>query len=137
MIEKVSDLIRLLDNTEDDEAYYRAFGDPEPLDISEDLLPHPDDQPYLFTELLCNLLAEMGPEAREAVPALKRCSEDLTDNLSARFMRLNAAEAVWKITNDPVLSVEICERLLLTRSVGSVVTWSNYSKKSAHRPCLH
>jgi HEAT repeat protein len=27
-------------------------------------------------------------------------------------MRLAAAEAIWKITGDPVLSVEICERLL-------------------------
>ena len=28
-------------------------------------------------------------------------------------MRLAAAEAIWKITFDPLLSVEICERLLL------------------------
>lgn len=28
-------------------------------------------------------------------------------------MKLAAASAIWKITGDPVLSVEICERLLL------------------------
>jgi hypothetical protein len=36
---------------------------PEPLDIDEDLLPHPDDQPFLLREVVCELLAELGPEA--------------------------------------------------------------------------
>ena len=106
-------MIRLRADPDDDEAYHRVFGEPEPIDIAEDLLPHEDAQPFLFKELLCNLLAEQGVDALDAVPALLRCSEDLTDNLSARFMRLHAAEAIWKITGDPILPVEICGRLLL------------------------
>ena len=31
----------------------------------------------------------------------------------ARFMRLAAAEALWKITSDPAIYMPICERLLL------------------------
>lgn len=111
---RIDDLIHVLDDPDDEDAYERAFnltGD-EPLDIDEDLLPPECDLPYMRRELVCNNLAEIGPKAREAVPALVRCSEDLTDNLSARFMRLAAAEAIWKITNDPVLSIDICERLL-------------------------
>ncbi|MCH7871760.1 MAG: hypothetical protein IID33_08665, partial [Planctomycetes bacterium] len=108
----IADLTRLLDDPEDDDAYGRVFGEPEPLDLSEDLLPHEDDQPFLFRELLCNLLAEQGVDARESVPALLRCSEEETDNLCAKFLRLAAAEAVWKITGDPIMSVQICKRLL-------------------------
>ena len=110
---EILDLIRLLDDPDDDDAYGRAFGDPEPLDIDDGLLPHEDDQPFLFREVLCNDLAEMGPEAREAVPAMVRCSQDETDSTACRFMKLAAVTAIWKITGDPILSVQICERLLL------------------------
>ena len=110
---EITDLIRLLDDPEDDDAYYSVFGEPEPLDIDEDLLPPEDDQPFLFKELLCNLLADHGPDALDAVPSLIRCTEDETDNLSARFMRLAAAEAIWKITDDPAIYIPVCERLLL------------------------
>ena len=109
---EIPDLIRLLDDPEDDEALDRAFGEPEPLDIDDDLLPHPDDQPFLFREVICNDLADFGPKALEAVPALVRCSQDEIDSTVARFMRLAAVTAIWKITNDPLLYIPICERLL-------------------------
>lgn len=109
------DLIRLLDDPDDDEAYDRAFGEPEPIDLDDGLLPHPDDQPFLFRELLCNLLAEQGVDAIEAVPALVRCSEDLTDSTLSRFMQLAAVTAIWKITSDPAIDILICERLLLDK----------------------
>jgi HEAT repeat protein len=111
-MEQVTNLIRLLDHPDDDEALDRVFGEPEPLDIDEDLLPHPDDQPFLLREVVCELLADLGAEAREAVPALIRCAEDETNSTVSRFMRLAAVAAIWKITNDPLLYIPICERLL-------------------------
>jgi HEAT repeat protein len=109
-MDRISALIRLLDDPEDADALEVAFGEPEPLDIDDDLLPHEDDQPFLFRELVCTELGEVGPEAAEAPPALLRCVEDETDNTCARFMRLAAAEAIWRITHEPAL--EIWERLL-------------------------
>jgi HEAT repeat protein len=109
-MDKISALIRLLDDPEDADAHHWAFGEPEPLDIDENLLPHEDDRPFLFKELVCTELGEAGPEARGAIPALLRCVEDETDNTCARFMRLAAAEAIWKITHAP--AIEVWERLL-------------------------
>lgn len=109
----IPDLIRLLDDPEDDEALGRIFGEPKSLEIHEDLLAHPDDRPFLFKELVCNLLADHGPDAAEAVPAVLCCVQDETESTCAKFMRLASATAIWEITGDPVLSVEICERLLL------------------------
>jgi HEAT repeat protein len=103
-------LIRLLDDPDDADALEGAFGAPEPLDIDEDLLPIEDDQPFLLRELVCTELGEVGPEAREALPALVRCVEDDTDNTCARSMRLAATEAIWKITHEPAIGV--WERLL-------------------------
>jgi hypothetical protein len=45
---QVPDLIRLLDDPDNADALDRAFGEPEPLDIDEKLLPHPGDQRKLF-----------------------------------------------------------------------------------------
>jgi HEAT repeat protein len=103
-------LIRLLDDPEDADAHHWAFGEPEPLDIDENILPHEDDQPFLLREIVCSELASIGSDAREAIPALLRCVEDETDNTCARFMRLAAASAIWKITHEP--AIEIWERLL-------------------------
>jgi hypothetical protein len=76
----ISDLIRLLDDPDDDEALDRVFGKPEPLNIDEGLLPHELDLPYLRREIVCNELAEIGSGATDAVPALIRCTEDDTDS---------------------------------------------------------
>lgn len=111
----VFDLIRLLADPNDADALDRAFGEPEPLDIDDALLPHEDDRPYLLKEVVCNELADLGPEAREAIPALLRCAENMTGTTVARFMRLSAARAVWKVSRDPSLYIPICERLLLDR----------------------
>jgi HEAT repeat protein len=105
-------LIRLLEDPDDEETLKRAFGEPERLDIDEDRLPHEDDQPFLFREVVCNDLADLGPDAIDAVPALVRCTEDATDSTVARFMRLAAVTAIWKITDDPTIYISICERLL-------------------------
>lgn len=111
----IYDLIRLLDDPNDDDALNRAFGEPEPLDIAENLLPYPDDQPFLLREVVCSDLAAMGPVALDAVPALLRCAEDETDSTVGEFMRLAAVTAIWKITGDPALYMPICERLLLDK----------------------
>jgi len=109
---RITDLIRLLDDPTAADAFDRAFGQPEPLSIHDSLLPHPDDQPYLLLEVVCDELAAIGPNARGAIPALLRCAEDMGSTTVARFMRLSAARAVWKITGDPALFIPICERLL-------------------------
>lgn len=111
----IPDLIRLLDDPHDEDAFDRAFGAPDPLDLDDGLLP-PDEARFFMTqEIACNQLADLGPAAIEAVPALLRCAEDVTDIIENRFMRLAAARAIWKITGDPKLSVPVCERLLLDR----------------------
>ena len=107
---RISALIRLLDDPDDADAIDRVFGEPEPLDIDENLLPHEDDQPFLLKELVCTELGEVGPEAREAIRALLRCVEDETQSTCARSMRLAATEAIWRITHEPVIGV--WERLL-------------------------
>lgn len=109
----IPDLIRLLEDPAADDALDRAFGQAEPLDIDDDLLPHPDDQPFLLREIVCDLLAEQGPDAREAVPALLRCAANVTDSTVAKFMRLAVVNALWKVSGDPALYIPICERLLL------------------------
>lgn len=111
----IADLIRLLDDPDDADALDRAFGESEPLDIDDGLLPHPFDQPYLLREVVCNDLADIGPDAREAVPALLLCAEDTTDNTVAKFMRLAAVRAIWRIGHDPSLYIPICKQLLLDR----------------------
>lgn len=111
----VANLIRLLDDPQDADALERAFGESEPLGIDDGLLPHTDDQPYLLREIVCNELADIGPDAREAVPALLLCADDMTDSTVAKFMRLAAARAVWRISGDPSVYTPICERLLLDR----------------------
>jgi len=111
----IADLIRLLDDPDDADALERAFGESESLDIDDNLLPHPDDQPFLLKEVVCNELADLGPEAREAVPALLLCAEDETDSTPARFMRLSAVAAIWKISHDTSLCIPICKQLLLDR----------------------
>ena len=133
----VADLTRLLDDPDDDDAYDRAFGEPEPLDIDDGLLPHEDDQPFLFKERLCNLLAEQGVDARDAVPAFVRCSQDETDSTASRFMRLNAAEAIWRITSDPSLPVEICERLLTDKECWFRRMVVELLEEIAHPAALH
>lgn len=110
---RITDLIHLLDDPTDADALDRAFGESEPLDIDDGLLPHEDDQPFLLKEVVCNELAEFGPDAQEAVPALLRCAEDETYSTPARFMRLAAARAVWKVSHDPSLCIPICKQLLL------------------------
>lgn len=111
-MQRIPNLIRLLDAPEDANAFDRAFGEPEPLDIDEGLLPHEVDQPFILREVVCNELATIGPDAREAVPALLRCAEDMTSTTVARLMRLSAARALWKITGDPAVCLPPCERLL-------------------------
>ncbi len=59
----IPDLIRLLDDPGDDDVLNRALGEPEPLDIDENRLPQEDDQPLLAREVVCNDLAEIGPDA--------------------------------------------------------------------------
>jgi HEAT repeat protein len=110
--QRTEDLARLLDDPNDDDGYDRAFGEPETLAIDDGLLPHEDDQPFLLKELVCNLLADIGPAAYNAVPALCRCAKDDTESTPARFMRLAAAKAIWEITRDPNLCLSIWERLL-------------------------
>jgi len=39
------------------------------------------------------------------------CAKDETDSTPARFMRLSAVAAIWKISNDPSLYIPICPRL--------------------------
>jgi HEAT repeat protein len=85
----------------------------EPLDIDDNLLPPECDLPYIRREIVCDELAEIGPEAREAVLALVQCARDETDTFAAKTMRFAAVSALWRITSDPVLSVPLCERLLL------------------------
>lgn len=109
---RIPDLIRLLDDPNDDDAFDRAFGEPEPLDLDENLLPPLWDRPYWLREAICHELAEFGPDARDAVPALLRCAEDVTDSLASRSMRLAVVTALWKVTADPALFVPIFERLL-------------------------
>jgi len=72
-----------------------------------------DDQPFLLREVVCELLADIGPEAREALPALLRCADDETDSTVAKSMRLSAARAAWKISGDPSVYIPICKQLLL------------------------
>lgn len=103
--ERLDGLICLLDDPDDEDASTGAFGELEPLDIDENLLPHEDDQPFLLTELVCSELATIGSDARSAVPALLRCVEDNTDNTCARSMRLAAAEAIWRITHEPAIEI--------------------------------
>lgn len=57
---RIPDLIRLLDDPEDAEAFDRAIGQPELLYIDA-LFPHEDDQPFLLREAICNDLADLGP----------------------------------------------------------------------------
>jgi HEAT repeat protein len=108
----ISDLIRLLDNPNDDETLDRVFGKPQSLNIAEGLLPHEDDLPYLRREIVCSKLAELGAAATDAVPSLVRCTEDDTDSTANRFTQLAAAKAIWEITGDAGLCVPIWERLL-------------------------
>jgi HEAT repeat protein len=114
---RLDDLIHVLHDPDDIDAYERAFDlvGAEPLDIDEDLLPPERDLPYMRRELVCNELAEIGREAQEAVPALIHCAEDETDNSTAKFMQFAAVSAIWKVTGDPALSVQICERFLHDR----------------------
>lgn len=63
----VASLIRLLVDPTDADAFDRAFGAPEPLGLREGVLPHPDDQPFLLKEVVCNDLADLGPDALEAI----------------------------------------------------------------------
>lgn len=112
-MQRIPDLIHLLDDPTDANSFDRAFGPPEPLDIEDALLPHEDDQPFLLREVVCDELAAIGPDAREAVPALLLCADDMTDSMVAKSMRLAAARAVWKISGDPSVYIPICERLLL------------------------
>lgn len=109
------DLIRLLDDPSDEDAFDRAFGPPEPLDLDDGLLPPEEARFFMTKELACDQLAELGPAAIEAIPALLRCADDVTDIIESRSMRLAAARAIWKITGDPTLSVGVCERLLADR----------------------
>lgn len=109
----ISDLIRLLDDPSDEDAFDRAFGEPEPLDLDDDGLLPPEQARFFMTqELACDQLAELGPAAIEAIPALLRCADDVTDIIESRSMRLAAARAIWQITGDPTLFLPICERLL-------------------------
>lgn len=111
-MQRIPNLIRLLDDPEDADAFDRAFGEPDPLAIDDGLLPHEDDQPFLLREIVCDELADLGPDAREAVPSLLRCADDTTDSTVARFMRLSAARALWKTSGDPAVCLPPCERLL-------------------------
>jgi HEAT repeat protein len=108
----ITDLILLLDNPADADAFDGAFGELEPLDIDDDLLPPESARFFMTKELACDALANLGPDAIEAVPALLRCADDLTDIIESRSMRLAAARAVWRITGDPALYIPIFERLL-------------------------
>jgi len=112
---RIPDLIRLLDAPEDADAFDRAFGESDPLDIDDGLLPHEDDQPFILREVVSDELAAIGPDAREALPALLRCAGDMTDSTVAKSMRLAAVTAMWKISGDPSVCIPICERLLLDR----------------------
>lgn len=111
----IADLIRLLDDPTDADAFDRAFGEPESLDLDENLLPPLCDRPYWLREAICHELAEFGPDARDAVPALLRCAEDVTDSLASRSMRLAVVTALWKVSGDPARFLPICERLLADR----------------------
>lgn len=108
----ITDLIRLLDDPTDADAFDGAFRESEPLDIDDDLLPPESARFCMRREIACNELAELGADAMEAVPALLRCAEDGTDIIEGRSMRLAAARAIWRITSDPALFIPICERLL-------------------------
>lgn len=114
-MQRIPDLIHLLDDPTDANSFDRAFGQPEPLDIEDAVLPHEDDQPFLLREVVCDELAAIGPDAWEAIPALLLCAEDTTDNTVAKFMRLSAARAIWRIADDPAVFIPICERLLADR----------------------
>jgi len=110
---RIPDLIRLLDDPSDEDAFDRALGQDEPPNIDDDgLLPPEQARFYMTKELACDQLAELSPAAIEAIPALLRCAEDVTDIIESRSMRLAAARAIWKITGDPTLFLPICERLL-------------------------
>lgn len=112
---RIDDLIHVLYDPDDMDSYERAFdlAGIESLDIADELLPPDFDLAYQRRELSCNELADLGPEAMQAVPALLKCAEDETDDISAKSMRLAAVSAIWKVTGDPAISVGMCERLLL------------------------
>lgn len=112
---RITDLVTLLSDPTDADAQDRAFGTSEPLDIDDGLLPDPLDQPFLLREVVCNDLADLGPDARGAVPALLLCAEDETDSTPARFMRLAAVRAISKISEDASVYMPVCKRLLLDR----------------------
>lgn len=114
-MDRIADLVTLLIDPADADAFDRAFGESEPLDLDDGLLPHPDDQTYLLREVVCNELADIGLDAREAVPALLLCAEDETDSTVAKFMRLAAVRAISKISEDASLYMPICKQLLLDR----------------------
>lgn len=114
-MQRIPDLIRLLDDPHDEDAFDRALGQDEPPNIDDAMLPHPDDQPYLLREVVCDELATIGPDAADAVPAILLCADEEADSTVAKFMRLAAARAVWRITGDPSVYIPICERLLLDR----------------------
>ena len=109
----IPDLINLLNNPHDADVIDRVFGEPEPLNIEDGLLPHESEQPHLRLEIVCNNLAEIGSNALDAVPALVRCSQDEADSTACRFTKLAAVTAIWKITADPVMAIGLCERLLM------------------------
>lgn len=71
----IPDLIRLLDDPSDEDAFDRAFGAPEPLDLDDGVLPPTMARFFLTQEIACDQLADLGPAAIEAVPALLRCAE--------------------------------------------------------------
>jgi HEAT repeat protein len=61
----------------------------------------------------CSSLAAMGPGAREAIPALKNCLNwGPEDNEWLRLTRLEASEAIWRITGNASLALAVATEML-------------------------
>ena len=61
----------------------------------------------------CRSLAAMGPGAREAIPTLRACLNfGPEDNEWLRLIRLEASEAVWRITGSTVLALTVAAEML-------------------------
>lgn len=112
---RIDALIAVLHDPDEMDAYDRAFSlvGSDPLAIADELLPPDFALAYQRQELSCNELADLGSEATHAVPALLQCAKDKGDDITAKSMRLAAVSAIWRITNDPSMTVALAEKLLL------------------------
>jgi HEAT repeat protein len=104
-------------------ALWRITGDPAPAVsvIADDL-----DDPREYTrEQACERLAEIGPAAAGAVPALEA---NLTHE--SHRVRIAAAETLWKITGDAESVVPVLVDFLDEEYVPSFFAWNVRSSVS-------